>query len=73
MIYTVFKTIPPQTEGQAPEVKEFEIDDTVFFNDQPHKVRDIIEEYRQGDTAVFDNATIYLVKTGRVLVTIKNI
>lgn len=51
--------------------QEFEIDDTVFFDQQPKDFKKAFNELKQGDTAGFDNATVILLDTGRVIVTIK--
>lgn len=57
MIYTV------QKDNQT-----FEIDDNVFFNDQPKAFRDAFAAVRQGDTADFDNAKIMLLISGRIVI-----
>jgi hypothetical protein len=47
----------------------YEVDDTVFFDNQPKAFRAAFNELRQGDTAEFDNAMVTLLATGRVIIT----
>jgi hypothetical protein len=46
----------------------YEVDDTVFFDDQPKAFKAAFNELIQGDTAEFDNATVTLLQTGRVII-----
>lgn len=49
----------------------FEVDDMVFFDDQPEAFRNAFEELRQGDMAEFDNYYSILLETGRIIITNK--
>jgi len=51
--------------------KVFEVDDTVFFNDQEKVFQDAFNENRQGDNVEFDNAYVILLNSGRIIITIK--
>jgi hypothetical protein len=50
----------------------FEIDDNDFFDSQPKGFRKAFDELRQGDTAEFDNASVTVIGTGRVVVAVKS-
>ena len=52
--------------------KVFEVDDTVFFKDQPRKIKNAFNECMQGDNVEFDNAYIILLISGRIIITIKD-
>ena len=71
MIYEVIKTDLPEIEGGEEKVHRFEIDDTVFFANQPKDFRKKFNELNQSGQAEFDNATAALLETGRILITIK--
>lgn len=51
--------------------ESYQVDDLVFFHKQPARFQAVINADRQGDTVEFDNATILLLDTGRVLVNLK--
>lgn len=60
MIYTV------QKDNQV-----FEIDDNIFFDKQPKGFRDIYLSAKQGDVVEMDNCYVIVLKTGRIMITIK--
>ena len=74
MIYEVKKTILPEDGDGQGETITFEIDDLVFFKDQPAQIRRFLDgQPRVGENNVeFDNATVILLETGRVLSTLKD-
>lgn len=47
----------------------FEIDDEVFFNNQPKEFRVLYDELKKGNTVEFDNCTVTVFDTGRVIIT----
>jgi hypothetical protein len=48
-----------------------EIDDNILFDNQPKKFKNLFSELKDDDIADFDNCTILVLKTGRVIITIK--
>jgi hypothetical protein len=51
--------------------QEFEVEDTVLFDDQPKAFKKAFNELKQGDTAGFDNCATTLMPSGRILITEK--
>ncbi len=45
------------------------VDDNVFFDRQSKAFRMAYEEYKEGDMAIFDNATIMVLPNNRVIIT----
>ncbi len=58
MIYTIQK-----------EEQEFVVDDNILFDKQPKKIIDLFNETKDGDTASFDNCTVLVLHTGRIIIT----
>lgn len=61
MIYTIQK-----------EEQEFEVDDNILFDKQPRKNTDLFNEIKDRDTADFDNCTVLVLHTGRIIITLKS-
>lgn len=51
--------------------KIYEVDDLVFFDKQSKRFQKAFNELKQGDTSEFDNCTVLLLNTGRVIITEK--
>lgn len=66
MIYEVKKTI--KQEDGTEKVLKFEIDDLIHFEEQPEKIKQIVEKYKSRDEIECDNYMINLIKTGRLIV-----
>lgn len=62
MIYKVIK-----------DDKEYEIDDTVFFDAQPKDFQVVFNELKQGDMAEFDNCICLILPTNRVIISAKEV
>lgn len=50
---------------------QFPIEDTKFFHHQSKSFREAFDKLREGDIAEFDNCTVTLISTGRVIITMK--
>mgnify|MGYP000913808721 CR=1 FL=1 len=61
MIYKVIK-----------DEQEFEIDDNILFDKQPKGLKNLFNEIKNGDTADFDNSTVLVLHTGRIIITLKS-
>ncbi|MBB4036993.1 hypothetical protein GGR21_002907 [Dysgonomonas hofstadii] len=70
MIYEVKYTVRNEEDG-TDEVKIFEIDDLVMFDDQPGEFKRLFNSREQCDMMEFDNATVITLSTNRVLITLK--
>lgn len=67
MIYQVIKTFD---DGR--QTFDMQIDDCVLLGNQPKDLQDLFHEFREGNSAEFDNCTaIYLPVTDRILFTEK--
>jgi hypothetical protein len=53
------------------EEQEFEVDDTVLFDEQPKGFRNAYLSVKKGDIAEFDNCNILVLYTRRVIITLK--
>jgi len=71
MIYIIKYT--EQTEGKEPEVYTFEIDDTIFFDQQPQNFRSLFDRKQMAGMAEFDNCVANLTSTGRILIVEKEV
>jgi L-ribulose-5-phosphate 3-epimerase UlaE len=68
MIYNVQKTIASELEDEEPKVTTLEIDDTVYFNDQPEEFKELFRQCKTPEGyAQFDNCTAFVNDLGRVL------
>ena len=67
MLYQVIKTFEA-----GRETFDMQIDDCVLLGDQPKAFQNLFHEFREGNSAEFDNCTaIYLPVTDRILFTEK--
>jgi hypothetical protein len=48
--------------------KTYNVDDTVFFDQQAKAFKNAFNELKQGDTAEFNNAIVTLLGTGRIII-----
>lgn len=53
--------------------KTIKIEDTIFFRHQKKNIQAFLNEHMQNNLANFDNCTVQLLSTGRIIITEKEV